>query len=535
MTPTVQQIALEEIRPSKTNPRRVLNGPAFDELIASVKAHGILQPVLVRPNGKGYELVAGHRRLAAAAKAELALIPALVRELTDTQALEIQLIENLERSDLHPLEEAQGYRQLMVVAKYDVARIAEKIGRSVKYVYDRVKLLQLTKEAQKLFLEDRITAGHAILLARLKAADQKRAMDTKEARNSYGRHSALWQSERTLFDLDDETYEKRLETDPFMRLKVRTVRELQGWIDEHVRFDPKEPDPILFPETKAELEGAKKIIPITHSNYIPEEAREGRTFGPRSWARADGEQGSKTCEYSVTGFVAVGRDRGEAFAVCVNKDKCAVHWPAQVKARKRRAAGQKAAPAKPAAPPKRDKLEVERKKRDEVHARWNKALPAILEAVAERVKKASPARGSALCNLLVDFLKPREGKAPAKYVELGSHADDVVRFAAWLVIYDQAHQWLAWEHFPKLADKLGVDVRKILKAEAPVEKPAKGKPTPGTCSECGCTEDNACISAKTGETCGWANKQKTLCSFCTVEKPAKSGSGKTRAKEGRKK
>lgn len=105
-------IPLAEIKPSKTNPRRVVNGHAFDELAASVAAHGVLQPVLVRPTEKGYELVAGHRRFAAAQKAGLERIPAAVRDLTDVEALEIQLIENLERSDLHPLEEAHRLHPL---------------------------------------------------------------------------------------------------------------------------------------------------------------------------------------------------------------------------------------------------------------------------------------------------------------------------------------------------------------------------------------------------------------------------------------
>jgi len=135
------------------------------------------------------------------------------------------------------------------------------------------------------------------------------------------------------------------------------VRELQSWIDRNVRFDAREPDPMLFPETAEEIARAQKFVPVTFSNYIPPEARDGKTFGPRSWKRADGNVGSKTCELSTTGVVMVGPHRGEAFAVCVAKEKCTVHWGAEIRERKKRAAqapagspGAKAA----AAPPKQD-------------------------------------------------------------------------------------------------------------------------------------------------------------------------------------
>lgn len=113
--------------------------------------------------------------------------------MTDQQFLEIITIENLQREDVHPLEEASGYQSLLQLKDYDVQKIADRVGRSVKYVYDRVKLLQLTKEAQKLFFDDRITAGHAILLARLSGADQKRVME-----------ESLWEDEKLPFHPEDD-------------------------------------------------------------------------------------------------------------------------------------------------------------------------------------------------------------------------------------------------------------------------------------------------------------------------------------------
>ena len=309
-----KMIALDLLRCSPTNPRR--EAKDLEELTESVRQHGVLQPILVRPFGTvGFEIVAGHRRFAAAKAADLHEIPAIVRAMDDKAALELQVIENLERSDLHPLEEARGYERLITVHKYDVVRIAAKIGRSVPYVYDRVKLLKLIKPLAMLFLEEKITAGHAIILARLKPADQKRLLDP--------RCTGLFVEESYLWNPDDPDGEGKGRYDG---MKARSVKELQAWVDENVRFDAKKVDPMLFPATAAAIERAPKVIPITRSNYIPPEAREGRTYGPRAWERADGEHGSKTCEYSVVGFVAVGPGRGESFPVCVAKEKCKTHW-----------------------------------------------------------------------------------------------------------------------------------------------------------------------------------------------------------------
>mgnify|MGYP001594862614 FL=1 len=108
-------LPIECLRPSPLNPRRRLDPQAMKELTDSVRAHGILQPLLVRPvdGGKKFEVVFGHRRLAAAKTAKLEDVPCAVRQLTDQEALEIGLIENLQREDVHPLDEADGYRKLM--------------------------------------------------------------------------------------------------------------------------------------------------------------------------------------------------------------------------------------------------------------------------------------------------------------------------------------------------------------------------------------------------------------------------------------
>jgi ParB family chromosome partitioning protein len=169
----VQDILLSHIQESKTNPRRQFDETKLAELADNIRQHGVLQPVLVRPMPHGepetYELVAGARRFRASKLAKLGSIPASIRELTDTQCLELQLIENLQRANVHELDEARGYATLMQLQPetYTVETLAEKIGRSEKYVYARLRLMELIQEAQDAFYVGRLTVAHAFEIARL--------------------------------------------------------------------------------------------------------------------------------------------------------------------------------------------------------------------------------------------------------------------------------------------------------------------------------------------------------------------------------
>jgi ParB family chromosome partitioning protein len=174
-------VPIERLHESKTNPRQHFAKDSLAELAKSVTEKGILVPLLVRRRTDdrgtvqellGYEIVAGARRYRAAKTAGLETIPVLIRNLDDLQALEVQVIENLQRADVHPLEEAEGYRQLLANGKYDIEALAAKVGKSTRYIYARIQLAQLAPAAKKAFEEDEITAGHAILLARLQPKDQ---------------------------------------------------------------------------------------------------------------------------------------------------------------------------------------------------------------------------------------------------------------------------------------------------------------------------------------------------------------------------
>ena len=174
---TAQLIAIARLKPSSTEAqterRRHFDKAAIAELAESIKTVGLLSPIIARPltdgpgtNGFGYEIVAGERRFMAAKAAGLAEIEVCVRELTDEQVLEVQLVENLQREGLHELAEAEGYEALQKLG-HAAQEIADKVGKSKAYVYARMKLLALAKPARTAFYEGKISASIALLLARI--------------------------------------------------------------------------------------------------------------------------------------------------------------------------------------------------------------------------------------------------------------------------------------------------------------------------------------------------------------------------------
>lgn len=176
MQPEFRQVPLTQLRVSATlsqiERREHLDMGAIDELAESITTVGILQPLVVRPVIQGhdkldlYEIVAGERRYLAAKVAKLESVPVSVRDLTDEQVLEVQLVENLQRADVHPVAEAEGYESLKKLGR-TVDEIANKVGKSVAYVYARMKLLDLCKEGRRAFYEGKLTASTALYLARI--------------------------------------------------------------------------------------------------------------------------------------------------------------------------------------------------------------------------------------------------------------------------------------------------------------------------------------------------------------------------------
>jgi ParB family chromosome partitioning protein len=160
-------IDVERIIPNPFQPRQLFDEQKIDELAASIRTQGVLQPLLVRRNGEGYELVAGERRWRAALRAGLKEIPAVVRSVTDHQALELALVENLQREDLNPIEEARALRRLQEDFGFTQEQISDKVGRSRPAVANSMRLLLLPEEVQNEVSAGKISAGQARALLAL--------------------------------------------------------------------------------------------------------------------------------------------------------------------------------------------------------------------------------------------------------------------------------------------------------------------------------------------------------------------------------
>jgi ParB family transcriptional regulator, chromosome partitioning protein len=350
---SIQDIPLAKIRESKTNPRRFFDGAKLAELADNIRQYGVLQPILLRPLPEGeadtYELVAGTRRYRASKLAKRDSIPATVRELTDAQALELQVIENVQRVDVHPLDEAQGYAALIELQPdtYTVENIASRVGRSPQYVSGRLRLIQLIPEAKQAFYEDKLTVAHAFEIARLQPNDQRRAL-----------HECFPQYRNAAAILKDK------------KAEATTVRELRAWIEREIHldltnapFDPQDEtllpkaeacarcpkrtgsNPLLFPEVRqksictdrecyrAKVEALVKIHvkPLEEKGEKPlrvsqapawqanGHARDVLFEGHYRKAKAKGE-----CPNTKAAVLIDGKGAGSIFYVC-QTEKCDVH------------------------------------------------------------------------------------------------------------------------------------------------------------------------------------------------------------------
>lgn len=349
----IQEIFLERIRESKGNPRRNFDEAKLRELAESVKVHGVLQPVLVRPVPEGpegaYELVAGARRFRASRLAGKQTIPATVRELTDAECREIQLIENLQRADIHELDEALGYRALRDLNPelYTVETIATKMGKTPKYVYGRLKLVDLITAVQTAFYEGRLTVAHALEIARLQPQDQERAL------------AECFPGHRSV---------KAILKD--RKAEAVSVRELREWIEREIHLDLKNApfdagdanllptagpctgcskrtgnNPLLFPEIrnkslctdpacyKAKVQALVqlRIAPLVEQGQKPLQTSEipywqAHTKAPNTlyegqYRRAEREG---ECPSTYIAVVVDGRRAGTVLHICT-EEKCRTH------------------------------------------------------------------------------------------------------------------------------------------------------------------------------------------------------------------
>lgn len=162
INPSVNKLRIMEIEPNHDQPRKDFDEKALSELAESIEQHGVLQPLVVRPLANGaYQLVAGERRWRAARIAGLTEVPVVIKELSDEEVIEIAMIENLQREDLNPLEEALGYRYMMDELGITQEQAAEKVGKSRPAVANALRLLKLPDEVQEMIKNNLISPGHA--------------------------------------------------------------------------------------------------------------------------------------------------------------------------------------------------------------------------------------------------------------------------------------------------------------------------------------------------------------------------------------
>ena len=167
------EISVESICPNPYQPRKKFDKEKLKELSESIKKHGIIQPLIVRKKGTNYELVAGERRLRAAKLAKLQTVPVLVRDYDEKQMRELSLVENIQRHDLNPLEEAKAIQELMKQCDYTQAQAAERLGRSRAAVANLLRMLNLPEELQAMVADERVTAGQMRPLLALAEREQQ--------------------------------------------------------------------------------------------------------------------------------------------------------------------------------------------------------------------------------------------------------------------------------------------------------------------------------------------------------------------------
>ena len=166
------EINLDDLRPNPYQPRKIFDDEALADLSASIKEHGVFQPIIVKKSIKGYEIIAGERRVRASRMAGLTKIPAIIRDFTDTQMMEIALLENLQRENLNVIEEALAYTSMLEKLGITQEELSRKVGKSRSHITNIIGLLRLPKDVQKMVIKGEITMGHARMLSKLEDNDK---------------------------------------------------------------------------------------------------------------------------------------------------------------------------------------------------------------------------------------------------------------------------------------------------------------------------------------------------------------------------
>jgi ParB family transcriptional regulator, chromosome partitioning protein len=439
-----RNLPLLSLSESAANPRRSFEETALNELAASIRAQGVLSPLLVRSVGQHtYEIVAGARRYRAAQLAGLDYVPVRIVELTDAQALETSIVENLQRRDVHPLDEAQGFAALMRLEdpQCSVEQIGAKCGKSPSYVASRLRLTELAPAAVEAFAKDEIGVGHALLLAKLPPGQQEEALAAcwQESYTNGSKAKKILLPVRHLQQWIEHNILLELAAAPFSKEDATLVSEAGSCLDcpkrtghnvllfegigiEHDSCsDPNCYSQKLDEHVKRTVAAKPKLVQISTgygqqregSAAIPRnkyvEIREGKPAKKeqRDWPEY------KTCKYTAEAIVTEGTEKGDVRRICANPE-CPVHHPKKQQQRTQ--------------PDAAFKAQQEKQRREEALAQTTglRVLKAIGEAVPVRLMKrdllfVASRLAATLDERRVSVLirqhgigKPKDGEAPAK-------------------------------------------------------------------------------------------------------------------------
>lgn len=340
-------LPLAALRESTWNPRKHFDVAKLEELAESIRAKGVLEPILVRPTADdAFEIVAGARRFRASKLAGLATVPAVVRALDDVAALEVAIIENQQRADVNPLDEAAGYMALKKLSKhYTVAVVAAKVGKSESYVYRRLRLLDLEDWLQTALAEDRLTIAHAERLLRLTPEQRAVAADPDmgvvwTSAPLLNRHDAdmedgEWVPQasdlRPLHVLDEfirmrTTFDPRAEDT--RHLQPTLAQAIDAAIDDDV-------DAAVNPDTdQVREEALAQLVELSADPMVRSRLGVDKSatvpLPPSRWREV--AKAKDRCEFTVRGVITHG-GAARVLDVCVTK-RCAKHFPPAPKPKK---------------------------------------------------------------------------------------------------------------------------------------------------------------------------------------------------------
>ena len=254
------RLSISEIVPSKYQPRKFFDNDSLQDLTNSIKERGILQPIIVRKSNDSklkFEIIAGERRWLAAQKAGLHDVPVVITEADDLKSLEFAIVENVQRHDLNPLEEAQGYKKLIDEFNYDQEKVSKFIGKSRSHITNCLRLLTLPDEVIYLIESKKLTAGHAKILV---------GMDNASfvANKIIEKKLSVRQSENFVKMFKDKKTKRIVSRDPNIKTLERTISEKIG-LNVVIKNSKRNKGSITF--SYKEIDQLNKIIEIIKSNY----------------------------------------------------------------------------------------------------------------------------------------------------------------------------------------------------------------------------------------------------------------------------